>query len=36
MEPFDVSALPGASQLSQDEIWQLDDRVELVEPVQPR
>jgi outer membrane protein OmpA-like peptidoglycan-associated protein len=34
-EPFDVSALPYAGQLSQDEIWKLDDRVELVEPVQP-
>jgi hypothetical protein len=35
-EPFDVSLLPYAYQWSQDEIWQLDDRVELVEPVQPR
>lgn len=36
MEPFDVSALPDAGQLSQDEIWQLDDRVEWVGPVQPQ
>jgi outer membrane protein OmpA-like peptidoglycan-associated protein len=35
-EPFDVSALPDGGQLSQDEIWQLDDRVEWVGPVQPQ
>jgi hypothetical protein len=33
-EPFDVSALPGAGQLSQDEIWRLDDRIEWAGPVQ--
>jgi outer membrane protein OmpA-like peptidoglycan-associated protein len=36
MEPFDVRALPDAGQLSQDEIWQLDDRIELVGLVQPQ
>jgi outer membrane protein OmpA-like peptidoglycan-associated protein len=36
MEPFDLTALPNAGQLSQDEIWQLDDRVEWVGPVQPQ
>jgi outer membrane protein OmpA-like peptidoglycan-associated protein len=30
LEPFDVSALPDSGQLSQDEIWRLDDRVEWV------
>jgi outer membrane protein OmpA-like peptidoglycan-associated protein len=36
IEPFDVSTLPNASKLSQDEIWQLDDRIEWVAPTQPQ
>jgi outer membrane protein OmpA-like peptidoglycan-associated protein len=30
LEPFDVSALPDPGQLSKDDIWQLDDRIEVV------
>jgi outer membrane protein OmpA-like peptidoglycan-associated protein len=34
-QPFDVSALPNASSLSQEEIWQLDRRVEWVRDTLP-
>jgi outer membrane protein OmpA-like peptidoglycan-associated protein len=34
-QPFNVSALPNASSLSQEEIWQLDRRVEWMRDALP-